>query len=344
VIDFFLSEGWARCWLETLGGDAEAYSLELPGAPPMLLAGRRREGFRVLRPAGGDIADYEELPLGEQAGGDALVVLEGVLEDVRCDTFMLAHVPAGSATFAWARRLQEDTGHKRMLIFPRGEAFEVELAHSWEEQQSRFRKKLVADTNRCERRLGEELGELEVERVTESDAIAATVDFIAHHHRRRHNSLGRYSFFERPEVRAFYGALAQRCANDERLHVTRLKAGGRVTAAHLGFDSQDRFLYYLPTFDGELSRYSPGRVLAFWLVRDAIERRRAVFDLGLGDEPYKREFGPREVAQHSILLTARGPRGRAAGAWFASVRPRVGRRLQRAAPLLHRVGLLREMS
>jgi CelD/BcsL family acetyltransferase involved in cellulose biosynthesis len=150
--------------------------------------------------------------------------------------------------------------------------------------------------------------------------------------------------FERDEVHSFYRLLGERCVADERLHVTRLRAGDSTVAAHLGFATPDRFIYYLPTFDQEFSRYAPGRVLAFALVRESIEAGRRWFDLGIGDEPYKGEFAPEPLRQFSVIVPAPTARGRAAASWFARVRPAVGRRLARVAPLLQRAGIVREMS
>jgi CelD/BcsL family acetyltransferase involved in cellulose biosynthesis len=218
------------------------------------------------------------------------------------------------------------------------------LAETWDEQRTRLRKKLVQDTNRCERRLGEDVGEMRVERLTDPDGVREAVELIAGWHQARHNALGHFSMFERDEVRDFYRRLGERCADDERLHVTRLRAGDRTVAAHLGFSTPERFLYYLPTFDEEFSRYAPGRVLAFALLRESIDAGRGWFDLGIGDEPYKAEFGPEPLRQFTVILPAPTARGRAAVAWFARVRPAVGRRLERVAPLLQRAGLVREMS
>lgn len=337
---FFASEAWTASWLETLGRGARAHRLELPGAPAIELAARRREGFRLLRPAGGDVADYEELPIDGSGAGTLAATVE-LMRSARADALRLAHVPEGSATLAWARGAGVGAG---VATARRGESYVAALAGDWETQRGRLRPKLVSDTARCERRLAESAGELRVERVATPAAIGETVDFIARHHRARHNALGRYSMFERAPVRDFYRRVGERSAGDPRLHVTRLLAGARVVAAHLGFATDERLLYYLPTFDADYARYAPGRVLALWLMRDSIERGRRFFDLGNGDEPYKREFSPEPLPQYTVFVAAPTVRGRAARRWFIDARPAVGRRLERLAPVLYRLRILREMS
>jgi CelD/BcsL family acetyltransferase involved in cellulose biosynthesis len=343
---FFLSEAWTGSWSETLGGDAALPELDLPGGGHVPLAGRRREAFRFLRLAGGELADYEELPLsdGENDWEDLAAAVDRVLAEGPWDVLQLAFVPEGAPGLRWAGWLSDRWGGRRVRTFPRGESYVTKLASSWEEQRGRFRKKLLADADRCRRRLAEAEGPVRVERLRERDELTEAVRTIAERHRLRHTSLGRFSMFERPETEAFYLRLVERAADDDRLHVTRLLAGDRVAAVHLGFDTGERFLYYLPTFDQGLSRYSPGRLLLLDLMKEAIEGGRRAFDLGRGEESYKLEFDPERLAVHTVLITRPGVRGALAGRWFAGMRPWLGRHLGVITPWLHRRGILRESS
>lgn len=336
---FFASRGWADAWLATLGRDAEPVPLE----GSSLLAARRREGFRCLRPAGGEYADYEELP-GAEGDGRALArAVEDALAAGDADALVLGHVPDGSATMAWARALRERWG-PRVGIAPFGVSLGVELAPTWDEQQARLRKKLVADTRRCERRLGEHEGEPAVERVRDSAAAQATLDFIVRFHRRRNAELGRPSVFDDPAAREFYATLIDRCLGDDRLHLSRLRAGERTAAAHLGFRLDRRFQYYLPVFDPELARYSPSRVLLFGLIQQAIADDVRYLDLGRGELDYKLELNPEQLALWTVAIGRRSARGRAAVEWFTRVRPALADRFRDAAPLLRRAGVLKEYS
>lgn len=333
----FGSEGWARAWAETLGSAAELVELSA-GGETALLAGRSREGFRVLRLSGGEHADYEELAA---AGADVeglTAALEQALAGGGWDALVLGHVPERSATHSWALSLR-DRG-ARVAAF--GVSVGVPLAPSWEEQERSLQRKLVTDTDRRRRKLCEEIGELRFERLRETAEMLETVEFIAACHRARFRTIGRPSMFDDPATLAFYRRVVERCGADQRLHVSRLLAGDRPAAAHLGFAMPDRWEYYLQAFDEEFSRYAPSRLLLFWLMREAIDAGAGFFDLGRGEVPYKSRLDPVTTALDSVVVPAPGARGRLASAWFGAVRPRLRRRFNRLSPMLRRIGVLRE--
>jgi len=333
----FASEGWGRAWAETLGSSAELIEVSA-GGETALLAGRSREGFRVLRLAGGEHADYEEFAAVSADPEGLTVALERELAGDGWDALVLGHVPQGSATHSWVLSLRA----RGARVVPFGASVGLPLASSWEQLEGSLRRKMVSDANRCRRKLGDEVGELRFERLRERDDMLETLEFIAARHRARFRAMGRPSMFDDPATLAFYRRVVERCGSDPRLHVSRLLAGERTAAAHLGFAMHDRWQYYLPAFDEELSRYSPARLLLFWLMQRAIEAGAGFFDLGRGEVPYKARLDPVTTALDSVVVPAPGARGRLAAAWFGAVRPRLRRHFSGLSPALRRIGVLRE--
>ena len=72
-----------------------------------------------------------------------------------------------------------------------------------------------------------------------------------------------------------------------RVHVSALEAGGRMLAVHLGFADAERFYHYVPAYDPEFQADSPGQLLIYELVRQAVEGGTQVFDMLRGDYAYK---------------------------------------------------------
>jgi CelD/BcsL family acetyltransferase involved in cellulose biosynthesis len=64
----------------------------------------------------------------------------------------------------------------------------------------------------------------------------------------------------------------------------------RPIAFHFGFCHRGVFSYYKPTFDVKAANRSPGLVLLRQLLLQSNEEQVRIFDLGLGEEPYKRRF------------------------------------------------------
>lgn len=75
------------------------------------------------------------------------------------------------------------------------------------------------------------------------------------------------------------------------LHLSFLEVNGEKAAAYLAFDFGDRLLIYNSAIDPRFNALSPGWVLLGYLLRWAIENKRAALDFMRGDEDYKFRFG-----------------------------------------------------
>jgi hypothetical protein len=102
---------------------------------------------------------------------------------------------------------------------------------------------------------------------------------------------GRISNLVRPERRVFLEELAKLLAKSGWITLTRLAAGEKNFAWNYGFQFQDTWFWYQPTFDSDIEKYSPGFCLLSKIVEEAAANPalRAV-DLGLGAEDYKDRF------------------------------------------------------
>ena len=71
------------------------------------------------------------------------------------------------------------------------------------------------------------------------------------------------------------------------------------------------FCYHVSGFNPDYQKYSPGRNVLSYCIRDAIENHYRVFDFLLGGEAYKREFfGATDRFAHSLTVDRRGLRHR----------------------------------
>lgn len=66
-----------------------------------------------------------------------------------------------------------------------------------------------------------------------------------------------------------------------------LRADGRPVAVHFGMRSFKTLHWWFPTYDTQLSSYSPGMLLLLEMANVAAERGLATIDLGKGDARYK---------------------------------------------------------
>jgi hypothetical protein len=79
-----------------------------------------------------------------------------------------------------------------------------------------------------------------------------------------------------------------RALNERKLlTTTTLAAGDSLLGVHVGVVHDDRFYSWLPGYDPEAHKYSPGTLLFDYLLEESFKREHRVFDFLIGDEPYK---------------------------------------------------------
>jgi CelD/BcsL family acetyltransferase involved in cellulose biosynthesis len=69
-----------------------------------------------------------------------------------------------------------------------------------------------------------------------------------------------------------------------------LYAGDHVVAAHFGMRSSQVWHWWLPVYDHDHARFSPGALLLLSVAAAAADDGAALLDLGKGDDPYKKSF------------------------------------------------------
>jgi CelD/BcsL family acetyltransferase involved in cellulose biosynthesis len=80
-----------------------------------------------------------------------------------------------------------------------------------------------------------------------------------------------------------------------QLVMSRLEAGGTVLAQHLGPQHHGVLSHWFPVYDPAVRNLSPGRLLLWHMIQDAVEAGIRLIDFGEGDALYKREFATATV-------------------------------------------------
>lgn len=89
--------------------------------------------------------------------------------------------------------------------------------------------------------------------------------------------------FANPRNITFFRRLRERGV----LMVSSLCAGDSLLAVHFGSWHDQRFGWWIPTYDPKFSRFSPGRVMLDELMKASFDRGDREFDFLIGDESYK---------------------------------------------------------
>lgn len=89
--------------------------------------------------------------------------------------------------------------------------------------------------------------------------------------------------FANPRHVSFFKRLRDRGV----LLVSSLCAGDSLLAVHFGSLNDQRFGWWIPTYDPKFARFSPGRILLDELMKASFARGDLEFDFLIGDENYK---------------------------------------------------------
>jgi CelD/BcsL family acetyltransferase involved in cellulose biosynthesis len=147
---------------------------------------------------------------------------------------------------------------------------------------------LVRDTERRMRKAEGGYGVLRFTRIDPipPDMIAALIE----RKRQQYHRTQAIDAFARGVNIRLIAALNETPASDCRLVMSRLEAGGRVLAQHLGPQYHRVLSHWLPVYDTEARSVSPGRLLLWHMIQHATDDGIDLIDFGEGDAQYKREF------------------------------------------------------
>lgn len=142
------------------------------------------------------------------------------------------------------------------------------------------------------RRLERERGPLRFDaRSTDSHAMQRLVQWKGDQYIRT----GQIDHFAIPWVRDYLERLRYRDGPAMAGMLSTLHAGDRLVAVHLGLRSEQVWHYYLPTYDRELFRFSPGLCLLHCMAQAAPTLGLDTIDFGTGDMGYKRDLSNAQI-------------------------------------------------
>jgi CelD/BcsL family acetyltransferase involved in cellulose biosynthesis len=153
-----------------------------------------------------------------------------------------------------------------------------------------------ADNRRQRKRLAE-IAALEFSIARSTDDIARVFEPFVRQKSRKYEEMGTENGLLIPHIRAYYERLAASSSETAGIQLSCLSVGDEIVATHWGMVTAKRFYYLMPAFEaGKWRRYSPGRLLMEELIKWSIANGIEAFDLGIGDEDYKAQWGAKPIA------------------------------------------------
>jgi CelD/BcsL family acetyltransferase involved in cellulose biosynthesis len=302
--DVFLSPEWIRCWWKAWGDLHGICSIvvlrngELVGLAPLMLSSRGRvKRWTKLQFLATGPSDH----LGVISKDDDPEVLDAIWRHVKgmssWDVLELRELWASAPTLSsFQRHFPEFESAKGVSLYADlsiGEEAYYASSPQIEKHRKRYWKKLVREQGAEYREFRpgadllpqlDELKRLNLKRWkdegTSPFASQRMVDFLS------------YVVGEDP------GKLG---VTFKGIHIE-----DKVIALNLGFEYRKRYLYYIPGYDEEYARYSPGSVLRAKILEACLEQRFDQLDFLRGSEQHKMQFNAKDRGLMSVRVVRSG--------------------------------------
>jgi CelD/BcsL family acetyltransferase involved in cellulose biosynthesis len=251
------------------------------GRPVFFLPLQRMAGwvgrFGGFEPVGGVMTDY----FGVVAEPDVLLSMPELLSATRgrVNLCMYSHLDESQQMHGLIAEEQRTGLRTRLTAGAPG---------YWETLRQTDRK-LVGDTERRQRKLASDHGDLSFE--WQSTQAQADLRWLIESKKSQYERTERHQapLFDPVNVRLM-DALAQTDAPQCCGVLSTLRAGDRLVAAHFGLTCGEVMHVWFPVFDREFASYSPGRILFKHMFEAGPAHGVCLFDRGEGDNQAKRDF------------------------------------------------------
>lgn len=292
----FQSPEWLIPWWRHFGGDnlLKIFILEKEGVlsavAPLFID--RQTG--VLKFIGSGITDY--LDFIAQDERELKILLEYIYGDDGWSGCELQDMPAWSKLFSAGAGFLEKRQECETCPYielPEAENLRAVLKGRW-----------GYGTFKAERMMSRQ-GEVVIEKACEEnlESIMLTLFRLNIKEWKTRNAT---SVLESDRVMAFHMEASRGLLRAGALRVYRMLLNGVEAAVIYSFMDKERLYSYLSSFNPELARYSPGRVIILHAIKEAIREGAKEFDFLRGAEPYKYTWGARDRMTYKARLKRPG--------------------------------------
>lgn len=147
-------------------------------------------------------------------------------------------------------------------------------------------------------------GEVVYEQVCNEMEIARAMEALITQHKERWAEKQTYTPFEEAHFLDFHRRFAQIAHQQGWLGLYRLRIADQTIASVYGFHFRDRFYDYQHALDDRWSKYSPGRQLISYIVRDCLQLSRVEYDFLCGTEKYKYSWTSHERHDRNLVWSS----------------------------------------
>lgn len=238
----------------------------------------------VIQFVGTDICDYMDFIINSKNYENYLLKIIEYLSTLRFLEIDLKYVPDGSKLLQNIDSSSESISGKIRQV---DASPYINLQKSWTGIVEGLKKKLKGEISRNEKRMREK-GNLVFKCYTRELPPNKILNYYFDLHIKKWRDYSqKYSQFQYKHWRDFITNLSLSISDRGWLDISYLELNKKMAACHFGFRYNDRFYYYMPTFDPALADYSPAKILIMRIMEQSHNTGLKEFDFLRGMEPYK---------------------------------------------------------
>lgn len=302
----FLAHQWFDAWWKCFGQDSELEILffwddqgSLVGIAPLMVSGA---ALRFM--ASHEVTDYcDFISCVDKRDEFYENLLDHLCKNLATYSCMeLINIPEDSFTLSSLRAvaarhdLEYETHESEVALV-------LILPVSYDEFIQNLGRKNRHELRRKTRKW-ESLGNIRIERITESEKLSFAIKkFVSLH---KASSPAKQEFWQKQGMTEFFYQLVTLFAMENWAELNVLFLEDRLIAALLNFLYKDTLYFYNIAYERDYAAYSPGFYLFDHSIKHAIAQGRKAADFLRGREKYKYFFGAKESKIYSLKLKQRG--------------------------------------
>jgi CelD/BcsL family acetyltransferase involved in cellulose biosynthesis/glycosyltransferase involved in cell wall biosynthesis len=287
---------WLLPWIEAFS-PREPAAIEvrhqglLVGFAPLLIYSRGME--RVLAFIGGGVSDYLNVLLDPRYTRETMASIFAAIQKISgWDLLELTDLSSNSVLLRDAVTQHSISKHDVCSV--------LNLPESTQELMHIFSKRQRANLRNARSRM-QKAGGAQIE-IASSETLPSFIEDLFRLHTARWSRTGQPGVLHEEAVKGFHIAAAPALFDCGALSLYRLRLGQQTLAVIYALFDRERVLCYLQGFDPESVYFSPGTVLMFAVIEDAIKRGIRKFDFLRGQESYKQHWRAQGELTYRIRL------------------------------------------
>lgn len=263
--------------------------------------------YRSCGLIGDDFFDYTDI-IGHPKNSAQLV---DMLTAAKAETFQFMRVREDSALASLIPGPGSLGGSFSALVEESVQAPYISLKNgSWGAYYESLSKNTKSDLRRKNNRL-KDSGSVEFMLTRDAINIKLLLPDLIRQHITRREELGQAkSLFLDEKFASFFNEALEILCSENKVYLFHLNLSGRAIAFCLCFLYENRLYYYMPTFDSNYHRSSPGTLLLAWIIEYCCTNGIEELDLMIGDEDYKAKFSNGRRSTLNIFIYRNSLRGR----------------------------------